>query len=266
MTRQPVVADRFYPGNPAELRALLSTYISDEEKEEDFKAIVMPHAGYVYSGATAGKVISKARVPQTVILIGPNHTGRGARVALSTLDWEIGSETIPLDRQLADLLLDSSSQLVADDLAHSFEHSLEVQIPFLHYKQPNLKIVPVSVSNLSYHECSALAREFGAAVKAYNKPVLFVASTDMSHYLSREVTTRLDNKAIEKMLAFDAEGLLATVRSLNISMCGVLPTTITMLAAKELGGKDIRLVEYTDSGAASGDTDQVVGYAGLTIQ
>ncbi len=265
MIRKPAVANKFYPGNETELRSMLTSFIANNEEQENVKALVMPHAGYVYSGATAGQVVSTVKVPESVILLGPNHYGIGEKVAVSSLDWQIPGGTISLDRELANLIVDSNSNIRFDDSAHAQEHSLEVLLPFLHFKNPLIRIVPVSVSHLSYEECVNIADILALSVKKNLKPVQFVASTDMSHFLSRENTNKLDGKAIERMLAFDPEGLFNTVKTLNISMCGMLPTVITMLAVKQLGATTVKLVDYTDSGEVNGDTRKVVGYAGLTI-
>jgi AmmeMemoRadiSam system protein B len=228
-------------------------------------AVVLPHAGYVYSGATAGRTVSAVAVPETVVILGPNHHGRGAALALGTEEWRMPMGTVPVDRQLAAAILERSTAIVADEEAHASEHSLEVQIPFLQQVQPHLQIVPIVVGHLPYGVCQAAARDLAGAIASHPKPVLLVASTDMSHYESRRQASRKDRLAIERILALDPRGLYDTVIGQRISMCGIMPTTIVLLAALELGATRAELVEYTDSGAASGDTDQVVGYAGLIV-
>jgi AmmeMemoRadiSam system protein B len=227
--------------------------------------VVLPHAGYVYSGATAGRTVSAVAVPETVVILGPNHHGRGAALALGTEEWRMPMGTVPVDRQLAAAILERSTAIVADEEAHASEHSLEVQIPFLQQVQPHLQIVPIVVGHLPYGVCQAAARDLAGAIASHPKPVLLVASTDMSHYESRRQASRKDRLAIERILALDPRGLYDTVIGQRISMCGIMPTTIVLLAALELGATRAELVEYTDSGAASGDTDQVVGYAGLIV-
>jgi len=267
MTRAPAVADRFYPGDPAHLRSameMLVPTVAEEEKKEAL-AVVMPHAGYVYSGATAGATISRVRVPETVLIMGPNHHGRGAALAMGTEDWRMPLGAVPVDRPLATAILQHSAQVVEDSEAHLLEHSLEVQVPFLQQVQPRLRIVPLVVSHIPYDLCRTVARDLAAAIRAQRQAVLIVASTDMSHYESRQQAAKKDRLAIERILALDPQGLYATVLGSRISMCGVIPTTIALLAALELGATRAELVRYTDSGEASGDTSQVVGYAGLII-
>jgi MEMO1 family protein len=267
MTRMPAVADRFYPGNPEQLRSALAILVPDvaDEDKQPALAVVLPHAGYVYSGATAGATISRVRVPETVMILGPNHHGRGATLALGTEDWRMPLGTVAIDRQLAASILRTSSNIVDDSQAHLLEHSLEVQVPFFQQVQPHLRIVPLVVSHISYAQCQSVARELAAALREHPQPVLLAASTDMSHYESRQQASRKDQLAIEHILALDPEGLYNTVIDRNISMCGIFPTTITLLTALELGATRAELVRYTDSGEASGDTSQVVGYAGLII-
>ncbi|MDD2465543.1 MAG: AmmeMemoRadiSam system protein B [Desulfobulbus sp.] len=267
MTRMPAVADRFYPGTPAGLRrsvAELIPDVSDSAKREAL-AVVMPHAGYVYSGATAGATIAGVRVPETVLIMGPNHHGRGQALALGREDWQMPMGTVPIDQQLAEAILQSSSLIKTDEEAHLDEHSLEVQVPFLQQVQPALRIVPLVVSAISYEACQQVARELAVAIGTLRRPVLMLASTDMSHYESRQQASRKDQMAIERILAMDPQGLYTTVVGQRISMCGIMPTTIALLAAQELGATKAELVRYTDSGEASGDTSQVVGYAGLII-
>lgn len=267
MTRMPAVADRFYPAEPALLRRQveqLMPMVAEEEKQSAL-AVVLPHAGYVYSGATAGATLGRVRVPETVLILGPNHHGRGQTLALGSEDWQMPMGTVPIDRPLAEAILHSSALIVADEEAHLLEHSLEVQLPFLQLAQPRLRMVPLVVSQLSYDDCRQVARELAVAIGSLRRSVLLVASTDMSHYESRQQASRKDQLAIERLLALDPQGLYATVLGQRISMCGIMPTTIALLTAMELGAGKVELVRYTDSGEASGDTSQVVGYAGLII-
>jgi AmmeMemoRadiSam system protein B len=267
MTRSPAVAGRFYPGEPDRLRAAMQTLMPAvaEAGKRDALAVVMPHAGYMYSGATAGITISRVRVPETVVVLGPNHHGRGAPLALGADDWRMPFGIAPVDRRLTAAILRHSGQIVEDSEAHEAEHSLEVQIPFLQQAQPALRIVPLAVSRISYELCQSTARELAAAIREFGQPVLLVASTDMSHYEPRPQAAQKDRLAIERILALDPQGLYTTVLAARISMCGVAPTTIALLAALELGDTQSELVRYTDSGEASGDIRQVVGYAGLII-
>ncbi|XCN73288.1 MAG: AmmeMemoRadiSam system protein B [Candidatus Electrothrix aestuarii] len=266
MLRQPAVADRFYNGTPTGLHHALSNLIPAKSDKITAKAVLAPHAGYVYSGGVAGETFSKINIPETVILLGPNHHGHGMPLAVGTQDWEMPLGQVPLAQELAQNLLSSSALFTADDKAHRDEHSLEVQIPFLQYLQKDLQILPIVASWLSLRQCHEAATELARALRSLKRPALLVASTDMTHYLSRSQASEQDHLALEHILKLDADGLYDTVCSRRISMCGIISTTIALLTVVALGAEQAELVRYTDSGEVSGDTEQVVGYAGVVIR
>ncbi len=268
MTRQPVVSDQFYPGDPVVLRQILAQYIPaiTQEKKEKALAVIVPHAGYVYSGAVAGETYARVDIPETALILGPNHTGNGQPLALGISDWSMPLGAVPIERSLAVSILRNSEIIVDDDVAHQQEHSLEVQVPFLQFLQKNLKIVPLVVSHISYADCRQAAHDLTTAIREFGEPVLLVASTDMTHYESRASASAKDHLVLERIQALDSRGLYETVVGKRISMCGIMPTIITLLTALELGATRAELVRYTDSGEVSGDTNQVVGYAGLVIR
>ena len=138
-------------------------------------------------------------------------------------------------------------------------------MPFLQYIQKNLSIAPIVVSHVPYETCVAVGQGLAVAIKSYGKPVLIVASTDMTHYESRQAASAKDSLALARIKELDPEGLYKTVIGKRISMCGIMPATVALVAALALGAKKAELVRYTDSGETSGDTSQVVGYAGLVI-
>lgn len=267
MSRLPVVADRFYPGDPGVLKRTVAELVPDvllRDKQDAF-AIISPHAGYVYSGAVAGETVAHVNVPDTVLILGPNHHGKGAALAMGMETWTMPMGDVPIDQNLAEAILQRSSIITHDETAHAYEHSLEVQVPFLQFFQANLHIVPIVVSHVSYETCVRVANNLAAAIKSVDKPVLMVASTDMTHYESRQSAGVKDHLALDRIQALDPQGLYETVLGNQISMCGIIPTTITLLTALELGAVKAEIIRYTDSGEASGDIDQVVGYAGLVI-
>ena len=268
--RSPCVADRFYPGDPALLRESLGKYLGNlAEKRERALVVVAPHAGYVYSGSVAGAVYSEIEVPDRVILLGPNHTGIGKGFALmATGEWETPLGRVRVNEDLAKGLLGASPLFSEDASAHKLEHSLEVQLPFLQVLNPKASIVPITLMHATFSECQALGRAIAktvASATSTGEEVLLVVSSDMNHYESDKITRAKDELAIERVLALDAEGLLKVTSEKNITMCGVVPTAVAIVAAKELGAKGARLVSHTTSGETSGDYDQVVGYAGMVI-
>ncbi|MDR3631273.1 MAG: AmmeMemoRadiSam system protein B [Desulfocapsaceae bacterium] len=266
MARLPAVAGRFYPADPSELarevRRLIGTPPADRQKA---LALICPHAGYMYSGGLAAETIRQVIIPETVIILGPNHYGQGAAVALSTAVWKMPAGDVPIDMDMARAIMAALPAAKHDETAHRLEHSLEVQIPFLQEMQNNLTIVPVVLSALSYPQCEEIAAALADCIQQSGRDVLILASSDMTHYESRQVATRKDSLALDRLLNLDAAGLYQTVINEKISMCGFIPATIATLASLRCGARQARLVRYTDSGEASGDTAQVVGYAGLIL-
>jgi len=266
MNRQPAVADRFYPGSHSTLNRMIDqlTPKSSVQKEKAI-SLICPHAGYIYSGKLACETISSAEIPERVIILGPNHHGLGDRVAVSTVDWNMPLGVVSVDREFSRKLTEYSPLISENDLSHLNEHSLEVQVPFLQRFGENFEIIPIALSQLRFSECQLVAEAITAAIKQADSKVLLLASTDMSHYESRASATRKDKRALDKIEALDPHGLYQTVVKQNISMCGFIPVTITLLVSKQLGATTARLVGYTDSGETSKDLDQVVGYAGFII-
>jgi AmmeMemoRadiSam system protein B len=267
MIRQPAVANQFYPGRERDLRKDLSGRIKEVAKKEKVLALGSPHAGYAYSGNIAGAVYSVAEITRDVIVIGPNHHGLGAPFAVMAQGkWTMPGGDISINEQLAHLIIEESKWLRADDQAHINEHSVEVQLPFIQYVQPTVEFVPVVLSTADFQTCEEMGMAVASAIKRYGKPAVIIASTDMTHYESHESAQQKDQLAMERILSLDPRGLLATVFTNDISMCGVVATTVALVAAKELGATRASQVAYATSGDVSGDYSHVVGYAGFIIQ
>ena len=263
MDRSSAVAGRFYPGAAERLRAEVRRYLG-EARPRPALAVVGPHAGYVYSGAILGETYASVEVPDTVIIMCPNHTGMGTRRSCwHRGEWLLPGGSIAVDEELADALIDRGP-LEPDVDAHRREHAIEVHLPFLRELNPAVKIVPVVLGRLRASECVALGEHI-ADVIGDRHDVLVAASTDMSHDLAADEAARLDATAIERVLALDPVGLHETVERHDISMCGYIPTTVALAAAKRRGATRARLVRYGNSGEASGDFDRVVGYAGFVV-
>ncbi len=267
MKRAPSVAGQFYFGTAPKLTRQVSDFIDTSGKKEKVVGAVCPHAGLMYSGAVAGAVYSVIDFPETFVLIGPNHTGLGARISLmESGEWEIPTGTFGIDEKISYRIAMHVPTVTKDSKAHMFEHSLEVQLPFIAFFSPKAKIVPIAILSASVEECRILGGGIAEAVQAAGYPVVLIASSDMSHYVSDRVAREKDRKAIDRILAFDPEGLYETVLKERISMCGYLPVTTLLFAAKALGAQSARLVKYATSGEVSGDYDHVVGYAGIVLK
>jgi len=265
-SREAAVAGQFYSGDPGELRRIVGSYIRSPEQALEAKGVVVPHAGYMYSGAVAGEVFSAVHLPDRMILLGPNHSGRGAALALSPAGaWHMPLGTVWIDADMNRSLLSACSPLREDALAHRSEHSLEVQIPFLQVLQPDFRFSAICVRTVEYAALEALGHAMALVLGALEKPALLVASSDMTHYESAEDASRQDQLAIDRVLAVDPKGLYQTVLDNDISMCGFAPTVAVLIACLDLGASSGRLIRYTNSGTASGDYSRVVAYAGMAI-
>lgn len=266
MQRQPVVAGQFYPGSFQQLKSLLATLIPENCARQRVSGIISPHAGYVYSGAIAGQLYAQIDIPPTVLIIGPNHTGAGAPAALyPDGEWLTPLGTVAVNSRLNNLLHQYVPQIQSDCAAHQKEHSLEVQLPFIQYLRTDVTISAICLGLGDYAILSDIGRGIAAAIREYGEEVLIVASSDMTHYESADSARHKDGLALEKVLAFDAKGLLEVCRSHNITMCGVAPSAVMLTAARELGAATAEVVAYGNSGDVSGDNQQVVGYAAVIV-
>lgn len=269
LSRTPAAAGRFYPEDDAALRQAIenvSRGIEAVSQKKKVLAAVSPHAGYDYSGRVAAETFSKIEIPETVILLGPNHTGKGAPVALSTATWEMPMGDVPVDQEFVHALLAETSYIETDELAHKYEHSLEVQLPFLQILQPKLSIVPIAISHISYPVLDEISLALAEIIKQRGtSDILIVASSDMTHYEPREIADKKDHYVLKKLADMDPNILYRSITGHQISMCGIMPVTAALITAKELGATKTELIRYTDSGETTGDTSQVVGYAGVLI-
>lgn len=264
--RQPAVAGQFYPGSAQPLQQELKRLIPAVEHKQPAIGVISPHAGYIYSGSAAGKLLAGVEIPGTVIILGPNHRGSGALAALSPDDgWQTPLGVVPINKRLAGLIQQQIPAVQEDAAAHRFEHSLEVQVPFLQYLRPDLSIVPICLGFGDYPGCELLGKALAAAIREFGEPVLILASSDMTHYESAEAAKQKDTLALQRALAFDAKGLVEVCRSQRITMCGVIPAAVMLIAAKELGATQAELVAYTHSGQVTGDEREVVAYASVVV-
>lgn len=269
MKRKPAVAGYFYPRKAEDLRGMIADMVDLKMEKEKEKAIslVSPHAGFEYSGPVAGAVFSSAKLPEIFVILGPSHRNMDSRFALIKEGlWETPLGDIPLESDLAEFIMRRSPLISEDEMAHRNEHSLEVQLPFIQFFKKTFSIVPICISPyVSYEELEELGKAISSGIKEFNKDVLIVASTDMSHYVSQKEAQKKDFLAIEKVLKLDAKGLYDTVQRENISMCGFQPTTAAVIASKELGAQKAELIKYQTSGDRTGNYSEVVGYAGIRI-
>ncbi|MBI2570541.1 MAG: AmmeMemoRadiSam system protein B [Candidatus Schekmanbacteria bacterium] len=268
--RAAAVAGSFYPGTEPALIATLDALFAEAPHEPlvDALAVVSPHAGYRYSGLVAAKVYARAKPVRRYIILGPNHRGAGHPAAVVDEGaWETPLGQVPIDGDLAHALLSICPILAVDAFAHAWEHSLEVQVPFLQRTAVPFSILPIALFTRDFETCQELGRALAKVVADCpedERPVL-VASTDMTHYEADSTAREKDALARREIRKMNPEGLYRTVRNHRISMCGIIPTTTVLVACKELGADRAVDVGYQTSGDVTGDRSQVVGYAGFVV-
>jgi AmmeMemoRadiSam system protein B len=267
MIREPVFAGAFYPADERLLKMVMEDYITRSSRPREVIGLIAPHAGYIYSGGCAGKVYEQVKVPGNVIIMGVNHQGYGHPVAIDGNDaWKTPLGEARIHKELREKLAAGSNVFSIDSTASRDEHSLEVQVPFIQYINPDAKILPVTVASHDLEELLEGGREIARLIKE-NVPgdALLVASTDMSHFVDAKTAKRKDHLALRQILKLNPGGLFHVVARENISMCGVHPTAMMLAAALELGAQKAELIDYTNSGEATGDYNDVVAYASLAV-
>ncbi|HDP96488.1 MAG TPA: AmmeMemoRadiSam system protein B [Euryarchaeota archaeon] len=274
--RRPAVAGHFYSGEKEALRAEImrcfkSTLGPGDHtppktvKKRTILGALSPHAGYAYSGPVAAHLYRELwnqKPPATVIIIGPNHTGMGAGVSVSDDDFETPFGVVKADRELISEI--SGDTIMLDQAAHMFEHSIEVQIPFMQYLGWDVKMVPICMATQDLDTAIRVGTEIGEAISDRDD-VLVISSSDMSHYVPEKTAKEHDRLAIDRILNLDSKALYETVISKNITMCGVGPTISMMEATKSSGVSKAKLLKY----ATSGDIQpmrEVVGYASISLE
>ena len=271
MIRQPAVAGTFYPKEPDALRRQVEDLAAGAAPPPAGAggaavAILVPHAGYVYSGRIAAVTYRAVSLPRSVVVLCPNHTGRGAPIAmLDEGGWQTPLGDAPIDGGLARAVLALCRGAQVDAEAHRREHAIEVQVPFLQVLAPDSTLVPICVGTLDLPRLLDLGRALAEAIGAAGGESLIVISSDLSHYIPAARAERQDRKAIDRVLAVDPEGLHRVVLEEEISMCGVAPAVAGLEAARRLGAGAGRLIAYGHSGEINGDTRSVVGYAGIVL-
>ncbi|MGH7522587.1 MAG: AmmeMemoRadiSam system protein B [Gemmatimonadales bacterium] len=276
MVRPPAVSGRFYAADPAELRAVVATLLADAHSAAGslpparVRAVIAPHAGYIYSGATAAAVFARITVPGLVVILAPNHTGISEAKSGVSL-WEAGAfrtplGEVPVDADGAQALREISNGFVEiDHAAHRAEHAVEVELPFLQMVRADVRIIPLVIAWDGWEPATMLGEMLARFVRAAGEPVLLLASSDLNHYEPAAVSEKKDAAALDAVRALDGAELLSRCKRQRISMCGRGPAAVLLAAARALGAKQAEVVDYRHSGWVSGDNARVVGYAGVMI-
>jgi len=232
-------------------------------------AIICPHAGYIYSGATAGysfAACSNWRAPDlTAIIIGPNHTGAGTPISVSRQDWKTPLGEIRTDTELVDAIVSESKIARRDESAHEQEHSCEVQLPFLQACAPSARVVCICMAWQDEKSAQDLAKAIFAAARKLKRSIMVIASSDFTHYESAESAREKDGGAISLLEKMDAVGFESLVDARGLSICGHGPIACALMYAKLAGAKKCELLHYTHSSEVTGDGGEGVAYASLAI-
>jgi AmmeMemoRadiSam system protein B len=273
--RRPAVSGMFYAGTAGELEEQIGWCYKHElgpgtiprvnsEGLREIVAIVVPHAGYYYSGPVAAhayKEVADDGVFDTAVILGPNHTGYGYPVSL----WAGGGWSTPLgevevNKELAQRLL--GDVIRADETAHIHEHSIEVQLPWLQHLYGKVKIVPITMLAQDIETARIVGKSIGQA----GDNLIVIASSDLTHYEPHSVAMEKDSSVIEAIIALDEEELYERCERLGCTMCGYGPVAAAIVASKEMKGKKASLLKYATSGDTSGDFSRVVGYGSIVIK
>lgn len=275
--RRPAVAGAFYPAQPDRLRKLIESCFLHERgpgrlpreasDQRDIVMVVCPHAGYVYSGPAATHsylALAEQKQPDTVIVLGPNHTGWGTPVSMMGEGfWETPLGRVKLDTQMARTIFNEAGIIDYDDTAFMREHSVEVQVPFLQYIYKDFKLVPICMGYQDLETSISVGKALFEASKEKN--VVIVASTDLTHQETQQSANRKDHMIIEAILKMDEENLQRVVNDNKLTTCGYGPVSASLVASKLAGAKQAQLLSYYTSGDIIGDYSGVVGYASVKV-
>lgn len=273
MTRLPVVAGRFYEGVENILRKRIEDSFltglgpgrlpeGDYGTSRNLKALIAPHAGYMYSGMPAAhsylRLFDDGK-PDHIVILGPNHSGYGERVAVCNDDWQTPLGMVRYDTELGPLIVEQNQYATNDCIAHSAEHSIEVQLPFLQYIfGGDVSFVPISLGDRSFEVCESIGKTI--ADLSEQMDILVIASSDFTHFESAKQAKIIDNQALEFLEFLNPEGFLNYVKEHKASICGAGPIAAAMVFAMEKGATTFNLLKYTNSGDVTGDTKSVVAY------
>ncbi|MDO8842365.1 AmmeMemoRadiSam system protein B [Methanocalculus sp.] len=254
------MAGMFYPKEPGHLEQVLEMFFQPPQEDLHPFGIIVPHAGYPYSGSVAARGYGTIDpgFSGTFIVIGPSH--RGYRTCVSALPWETPLGIIPNDEELSRAL-----GIPVDEDAHQEdENSLETQMPFIKYRFPRARITPVLMGDQSPEEAGRLSDAILQAIRRTKREAIIVASSDFSHYIPQKRAEEIDAKAIEPILSLDTNEFYTRIRDLRVSACGVGPIAAMIQAASGLGARKGILLRYMTSGDVTGDPE-VVGYAAIAV-
>lgn len=262
--RKPVVAGTFYYNDPGILKDQLREFYSKVGTEQKCTGVISPHAGYMYSGQTAAFAIGSLKPAKSFIVLGPNHTGLGPGFSIFPGGaWKTPLGDCNIDFELAEELKEAFPGLEDDASAHTDEHSIEVQLPFLQYRFKDFRFVPITIMGSHYNDSGHLEKleSLGAAIAKLvkGKSMGLIASSDFSHHLPLRAAEHKDDMALQKILKLDAKGFFDVLHKTDGSICGYAPIIALISAAKRLN-LSAKLIQKSNSGESTGDFGSVVTY------
>lgn len=259
-TRPCSVAGMFYPQDPSHLEQLLEKLYRGKATDLDALGIVAPHAGYIYSGDVAAYAYTAipATFSGTFVIVGPSH--RGYLTCTSAIPWETPLGVIEVDNEFIRAL-----DIKVDEASHRNEHSIEVQMPFIRYRFPHARVVPLMMGEQSLDSAKALAEDILRAIASTGQEVKIVASSDFSHYIREEVARRQDLYAIEALATLNVTEFYQRIEERGVSACGYGPIACMCLVAQGMGARRGFLLRYSTSGDVTADHNQVVGYGAIAV-
>ncbi len=264
--RPPAVAGTFYPAEAGALDELVTRLLGEASTPKtSWPAVMVPHAGLIYSGAIAAQTLKQIEIPETVIILGPKHTQLGVEWAVAPhQSWSIPGAELSADPALAQQLVDHIPGLQLDAAAHQQEHAIEVELPLLAQLAPRSRVVGIALGGGSLQRCLDFASGLAEVIRQQPQPPLLIISSDMNHFAADDENRRLDEIALAALDTLDPAAVFQTVTEHNISMCGLRPAVIVLETLRQLNQlSKSRRIGYATSAEVSGDTSRVVGYAGM---
>jgi len=261
--RAPAVAGQFYPARVEEVERTIDALLPRERKPQRWAGVLVPHAGWVYSGRLAAQAFSRIAFPSRAIVVCPKHRPGGAEWAVAPYErWALPGREVPSDPELARRLADAVPELKLDAETHRHEHAIEVQLPLVARLAPTMRVVGIAMHGGDFERLARAAELMAGVLRELDEPPLLIISSDMNHYADDDRTRKLDSMALEAIQRLDPRQLYDTVTKNRISMCGVLPAVLVMETLRRLGSLNrCESVGYATSAEASGDRTRVVGYA-----
>ncbi len=281
--RSPAVAGLFYPSEKEELESLIRSLFLSRRGPGDFYieryrgrrllGLIQPHAGYVYSGEIAAHgyaALLSSGLKRRIVIVGPDHYGLGGVASVYPGDaWLTPLGEVPIDREAVDILLGHGGYLSPGEEGHLKEHSIEVQLPILQYiyrmEGKGFIFTPISMGLQTINVAEDVAQALYSVWRSLGEEVVFIASTDFTHYTSAEEARRRDSYSLDAIKSLDPEGLMDAVYNRGSTMCGYGPTAALLILARMVGDVDVEILRYGHSGEVTGDDSNVVAYASIAL-